>query len=284
MINIKELKKIATGGQAEIFDLQNDKVLRLMLRPEDNLLIDYEYQSLQIVKQEGLHVPEVFEIVNVDNRPGIIMEKISGHTLTYLFQKKPYLLFNKTKELSKIHSKLNKIKAPGGLVDLRSRIRKLVDKSTFINSDYKNFVYDILTQLPDGDKLCHGDFHPGNIIVNKGDPYIIDWCGVTKADPIADVAHTYLVFRNVPKLPSTLITSYKVLKLAGFLASNTYLKTYKKNYVIDMNLFSKWLLVRAAERTYYGMLSEKANLIKFIKRCKIDYTNQDANYRWHKFL
>ena len=284
MINIQELKKIATGGQAEIYDLANGKILRLMLRPEDSFLVDYEYQSLQAVKGSGLFVPEVFEKVNVDNRPGFIMEKIEGFNLTKMFQKNPLLLFRKIKELSTVHFKLNQIKAPENLIDLRSRIRKLVDKSDFIDSGTKDFVYEILDQLPDGDRLCHGDFHPGNIIVKDGNPYIIDWCGATKADPVADVAHTYLLFRNVPKIPNSSNISFYMLKLAALLSASTYYKTYNKNYKLDESLFSKWLLVRAAERTYYGMESEKKDLVKFITRCKKDYSDQNENLKWHRLL
>src|SRR5215475_12266456 len=29
--------------------------------------------------------------------------------------------------------------------------------------------------MPDGDRLCHGDFHPLNILGNTLDPMIIDW-------------------------------------------------------------------------------------------------------------
>ena len=284
MIDLKEFKKIATGGQAEIYDLLNGKILRLMLRSDESFLVDYEYQSLQIAKKNGLLVPEVFEIVNVENRPGLIMEKIDGLTLTSIFQKKPHLLFKKTKELSEIHYKLNRIKAPENLLNLKTQLKKHIEKSVYFNLDNKNFVYDLLNQLPDGDRLCHGDFHPGNILIKDGNPYIIDWCGATKADPIADVAHTYLLFKNVPRIPGSSWLSFETLNLAGLLSAKTYLKEYQKKQEIDLNQFSKWLLVRAAERTFFGMHSEKESLQKFILKCKKNYEKQKANLNWHNFL
>jgi uncharacterized protein (TIGR02172 family) len=282
MIDINSLTKIAAGGQAEIYDLNNGKVLRLLYKKEDKYLIDYEFKSLQIVKRNGLFVPDVFEIVDVNDRPGLIMEKIDGITMTKLFQIKPTSLFKKVKELSVIHFKLNKIKAPEGFMDLKKRIKFLVEKSSFINSEKKDFVSNILEQLPDGDKLCHGDFHPGNIIIKNNKPYIIDWCGVTKADPIADVAHTYLIFKNMPRLPNSSFVSFRIMKLAGYLASKTYLKSY--NDKIDTNIFSKWLLVRAAERTFYGEPSEKQSLVRFIDKCYADFKNNRSTYNWLTYL
>ena len=44
-----------------------------------------------------------------------------------------------------------------------------------------------------GDRLCHNDFHPDNIIFRtpeEGGPVIIDWERAGVGDPIADVAGT----------------------------------------------------------------------------------------------
>ncbi len=284
MIDLKLLKKIATGGQAEIFEINENMVLRLLYREEDNILAEYEFKSLQIAKQNGIYVPAVFEIVNVDNRPGIIMEKTNGITMTKMIQANPFKLFKKAKELGELHYNLNKIDAPEGFINLKQMAMKFVEKSTFIDSEIKNFVYMILGQLPDGVKLCHGDFHPGNIIIRDSNSYIIDWCGATSSDPIADVADTYLILKNMPRLPDISFFSYQIMKLAGLLVAKTYFNSYNRHYKIDTNLFSKWLVVRAAERTYYGMSSEKVALVKFIYKCYNEYSNRKDNYKWYKFL
>jgi aminoglycoside phosphotransferase (APT) family kinase protein len=36
-----------------------------------------------------------------------------------------------------------------------------------------------LDSLPEDDKLCHGDFHPGNILLTVHGPVIIDWIDAT---------------------------------------------------------------------------------------------------------
>lgn len=64
----------------------------------------------------------------------------------------------------------------------------------------KNLVNKIMTvfnDLPIKKNLCHGDFHPGNILVSKDKKVIIDWSGVHTGNPVSDVAHTYLLMSNV---------------------------------------------------------------------------------------
>ena len=42
-------------------------------------------------------------------------------------------------------------------------------------------------------RLCHGDLHPGNVILGRDGPVLIDWFDVSRGDPVADVARTALL-------------------------------------------------------------------------------------------
>ena len=57
-----------------IYELPDGKLLRLLRKPEDAFLVSYEVTALQTVKANGLHAPEAYEEVNLDGRPGFVME------------------------------------------------------------------------------------------------------------------------------------------------------------------------------------------------------------------
>jgi aminoglycoside phosphotransferase (APT) family kinase protein len=50
-----------------------------------------------------------------------------------------------------------------------------------------------LETMPDGDRLCHGDFHPGNILLGRSGPVIIDWIDSSIGSPLADAARTSIM-------------------------------------------------------------------------------------------
>lgn len=53
-----------------------------------------------------------------------------------------------------------------------------------------------IKQLPDGNYLCHGDFHPDNIIIDqKGKCFIIDFMNVCLGPWQYDVARTYFLLK-----------------------------------------------------------------------------------------
>ncbi len=47
--------------------------------------------------------------------------------------------------------------------------------------EWKSKAHTMLNALPDGDFLCHGDFHPDNVMMTSGDPVLIDWPGAKRA-------------------------------------------------------------------------------------------------------
>jgi len=46
------------------------------------------------------------------------------------------------------------------------------------NSKKQEEVLQMLDKLMDGDTLCHGDFHPGNILISDGHTMVIDFMNV----------------------------------------------------------------------------------------------------------
>ncbi|MFC2013409.1 phosphotransferase family protein [Chloroflexota bacterium] len=70
-------------------------------------------------------------------------------------------------------------------------------------SRVKEVVLEALEQLPDGSAVCHGDFHPRNIIISSRGPVIIDWANATQGNPLADVAWILLASQTAAWQPGT---------------------------------------------------------------------------------
>jgi aminoglycoside phosphotransferase (APT) family kinase protein len=75
--------------------------------------------------------------------------------------------------------------------------------------------------------ICHGDFHPLNILVQDGRVTgVLDWAGFMVADPIVDVATTVVL---------TAISAKHLLSLAEWeIAVDMYLDAYRAHRVLDL--------------------------------------------------
>jgi len=65
-----------------------------------------------------------------------------------------------------------------------------------MNNDDKTFLYKYIKKLPEGNNLCHGDFHPENVLFENDEYYVIDWMTGMQGNIAADVARTEMIIQN----------------------------------------------------------------------------------------
>jgi aminoglycoside phosphotransferase (APT) family kinase protein len=264
--DIGTLPLIARGGQADIYDYGNGKVIRVPRRPQDYDRIRYEYKVYVSLSGSSVAAPRVYELVEVNGAPSIIMERILGTSMMDQIKKQPQLIRQKAIDLANMHLGVLKMKAEVSMTNAKDQAKYCIDKSRSLTEDAKEVLLSLLGHLPGGDFLCHGDFHPGNILHRDGKDYIIDWSGATKGDIVYDIAHTYILLRVVPRAPGVSLLMHGIQKFLGKTMANIYLKTIMKSVSIDPRQLTCWVLIKAAERTFYGLPSEMKRLHTFINR------------------
>jgi len=264
--DIGTLPLIARGGQADIYDYGGGKVIRVPRRTQDYDRIRYEYKIYLSLSGSNVAAPKVYDLVEVDGAPSIIMERILGTSMMDQIKKQPHLIRRKAVDLANMHLGLLRVSADVSITNAKDQAKYCIGKSGSLTEHTKQVLMDTMEHLPAGNSLCHGDFHPGNILHRDGTDYIIDWSGATKGDAAYDVAHTYILLRVVPRAPGIGLLMHGIQKLLGRAMASIYLKTIMKSIAIDRSQLSKWVLIKAAERTYYGLPSEMARLHTFINR------------------
>src|SRR5207253_2945540 len=96
------------------------------------------------------------------------------------------------------------------LTSQRERIGTRIGEAARLSPDEKEAARRRLSELPDGETICHGDFHPGNILLSRNGPVVIDWTSGTRGHPLGDVAQTSLLF-DIASLPKDAPAHIRVL-------------------------------------------------------------------------
>jgi uncharacterized protein (TIGR02172 family) len=235
---------IAAGRTAEIYPYEDGKVLKLFLPTVPQAWIDKEIEIGRYIQKAHLPVPGVYERVEINNRVGIIYERIEGPTLLDELATKPWNVVRYGRLLAKLHVQIHEVQAPEDLETQREWATGGIPVSKKIVEDLKARILQLLGALPDGNSLCHGDFHPGNIIITPNGPVIIDWMTVSKGVPSGDVARTLTILEAAKAPEGTpliwLIEWIRKLFLA------TYLKTYLQLRPDIKKSLAGWVAVMAA--------------------------------------
>ena len=240
---------IAEGRTAEVFAWGEDQILKLYrpgFPPED---AEYEYRKALASQETGFAVPEVGELVNVEGRAGITYQRVEGITMLEELQKALWKLFPLTRQLAALQVDMHS-RSASNLPNSTDVLTNKIQNAPLLNQNTKEAVLDHLAQLPAGDKLLHGDFHPDNIMLTYDGPVIIDWIDATVGHPLADVARTSLIARVGLPPPKTIWERF--LHLFIGLHHRIYINHYFKLSPYNKEDLVPWLLPVTA-----GRLSEE---------------------------
>lgn len=280
-IILSDLKLLAQGGEAEIYDLRNGKILRVLRKSRDSKGIKNEMEIINMLKRDGFMVPEIYEYLTVEGRPAVIMERICGETMLSHIQKHPLSIKKSAKVLAKLHDELVNAKENLDLYYSKTRAKHLIEISELLDDNQKEFVYSILEEIDEGEAICHGDFHPGNILIQDHKNYIIDWGNAYRGPALSDLAHSYLLMKNTPRIPGIRTIQYNFMKIGGGLLAKTYINEMHRLQSFDWGDLSKWIVIKAAERTVHGLIMEKPRLVQHIEYCRQQNLRGEPPFKWY---
>ncbi len=253
---------IATGRTAEIFAWEDGSVLKLFLDwcPRD--FVQSEARKARIIHASGLAIPAVLDTLELDGRHGIVYERIDGPTLLDRIQSAPFNFRPIAEMMAALHSEIH----DQSVSELPSQHERLAAKIQAVEGapeEVKQAALARLQTLPEGDKLLHGDFHPGNVMASESGAVIIDWPDASRGHPMADVARTRLLLQ-VGRPPGFLIGLLVNLLRRRFL--QVYEKAYFQRSTLDPSELQSWMLPVAFGRLSEGIEAERDQLIEIIKR------------------
>ena len=153
-----------------------------------------EMEHQQFAYNSGLAVPNVYDVKILDDgRVALDMEYIDGSPLMHHGMNEIEIA-DAINILVKLQYNMHKIQA-SGLPKLSDRITQKI-LSTNLTPKIKNALSTLLSQLDDkSEKLCHGDFHPLNILYDGHKHWIIDWVDAAAGNPFVDACRTYLLIK-----------------------------------------------------------------------------------------
>lgn len=184
------MKKIGEGNTAELFLLDGERVLKLFREGYSRDSVKYEYNNHRCICTLTDNVPQIYELAEHDGRFGYIMQYIRGRSLASDMMNEAG--FESAMALfTKLHKGLLESKTDDARSYKEWMLGVLAEKNA------PGSLIENIRDLPDGNSLCHGDFHPFNIIItDDGRPYIIDFANICKGPAEYDIARTYMLLNE----------------------------------------------------------------------------------------
>jgi uncharacterized protein (TIGR02172 family) len=259
-------KPIAEGRTAEIFAWEDGYILKLLRPGFPPHLIEQEERITSAIVQAGIPAPKIYGLIEVNGRPGILYERIDGPSLIGLIEQHPLRLRKHAGLLARLHVALH-THTVAGLPRQKDILAWQVQEAAVLSAAVRNSVLRLLDRLPDGDSLCHNDFHPLNVLMGPGGPVIIDWESASLGSPCADVARTSLTValaRPAQGFPNFWMKKVAEFYLPAFIS--TYLARYRSFANDRLPDLRAWQTVQAAAKVQDEAPANQGMWIEVIKK------------------
>lgn len=256
--------KIASGRTAELFTYKPGQVLKLFREGIPAELSAEEYRVSLHIYQAGISTPQPVGVTEYNGRRGIIYENASGITMLRAISKKPWNTGKEAARMAKLHLQLHDQDITG-LPRQKTLLEGQIRTAPKLTDVEKEQIISRLMNLKEGSKLCHGDFHPDNIILGERE-WIIDWMTGMSGNPAGDAARTIIMLQmgtmpdGTPRMIKALIARVR----------EQLTKKYIFHYITAGNIqyeeIESWMLPVAAARLTEGIPEkEKDKLLSFIR-------------------
>jgi thiamine kinase len=141
---------------------------------------------------------------------------------------------------------------------VHERIRDRLE-SPLVPEDARARALAGLDALPAGDRLCHGDFHPANVLFDlDADARVIDWTAASRGDPAADVARSRLIIRYGAVGPDA-TAAVRALARVG---RRLLWQGYERTYPVERARVDAWFPVMATARLAEDIAEERATVLR----------------------
>ena len=220
-------KIIGRGNTATVYELEEDKVLKLFNQGYPRQSVNQEFNNAIAIRNMDFPKPKAYEIISLEKRIGITYDKIEGESLLDWVMRTGDVK-NCALYMANLHKIILKNKV-SNVPNYKEFLNYHIRKSGNLNKQ-REALY-ILDKLKNGNTLCHGDFHPDNIFISNGQARVIDFMNICHGDILYDIARTVFLVEYTPVPPevkdSDILLQFK--------------KTLADLYLIEMDITRKMI-------------------------------------------
>jgi len=169
--------KLASGRDADVFDLGNGRVLRRHRNPHDSA--EPQAAIMRFVREQRYPVPAVHAVTG----PDMVLDRVDGRTMLADLMCRPWMVWRHARLLARLHRRLHALPAPDWLPTFASH-------PAFASGDAS-----AVRPAPPAasDTIVHLDLHPDNVILSPSGPVVIDWKNARRGDGAIDIAATWVI-------------------------------------------------------------------------------------------
>ena len=194
-VSIDGLDIIGRGAKGAVYRLDPETIVKVIYDTGNEALADIsrERELARTAFIAGIPTAISYDVVRVDDHYGAVYELLNASTLAELVASGSWSAERAGKALAEIMAQMHETHVSSDVMPSSRDLQldELTALDGAIDDAIYHRIYDLVASLPDDDLLIHGDYHAGNVMVQDGEPLLIDMDTIAHGNPVLELGPVY---------------------------------------------------------------------------------------------
>ena len=234
-VDVSGLEVIGQGGNGKVYRIDRDTILKAYNKGNTLESIESRKKYMRAAFTAGVPTAISFDTVKVlsdeGESYGIVFELLGAQSAGQVISENPAALPEISGKLGKLLKTLHTSRPEAGTFPtIKEKIYGWIDilEKNYISREDADIMRNAIKAAPESETFIHCDFHEGNIIMENGEPLLIDMDDICVGHPIFDLTFIFLnhviAAQNAPDVtrfslqmsPENAIASYREILKSYF--------------------------------------------------------------------
>ena len=201
-MSVEGCEFIAKGANGAVYRYDAETIVKTYFAKDALPEIKQERENARRAFVLGINTAIPYGIVRVGDNYGTVTELLNAQSVTKLIRKNPEDLTEAAKYYIGMLKNIHSIEAEEGeLPDMKETALAWADfVSPHLPADQAKKLRALIEAVPKRNTLMHGDYHTNNIMVQNGEPLLIDMDTLCMGHPIFELGSMFNAFVGYAEL------------------------------------------------------------------------------------
>ena len=201
-MSIEGCEFIAKGANGAVYRYDDETIIKTYYAKDALPEIKQERENARRAFVLGINTAIPYGIVRVGDGYGTVTELLNATSVTKLISENPEDMSRAAKYYVDLLKSIHAIDAEDGEVaDMKETALAWADfVSAHIPEDQGKKLRALIEAVPKQNTLLHGDYHTNNVMVQNGEPVLIDLDTLCMGHPIFELGSMFIAFVGYPEM------------------------------------------------------------------------------------
>lgn len=239
-ISVDNCEFIAKGANGAVYRYDDETIVKQYFNRDALPEIMQERENSRRAFVLGVNTAIPYGIVRIGDGYGSLTELLNATSVTKLIRANTEDLSQSVAYYIDTIKEVHSLEAEeGDLPDFKKWVLEWVDfLSEYLDGEHANKMRSLIEGIPDSNNIIHGDYHTNNVMVQNGEPILIDMDTLAVGHPILELGSMFNAFVGFGELDKSGIESFfgfdnETARRFWRLSLARYLGTDDENVITD---------------------------------------------------